>query len=317
MKRVFLFLFLVSALSSTLRSQVSIRRQLNDVIALEKEGHFDQAIRSVRILIDGDNLGGEAGRAWTILGFAYQQLGHFQQAQKAYEQALHILEYDAPHRIEYGSALINFANLINMTQGPEVAARMWRKALKVHAELGDHSGMAEDYALLAGSELEKKHRRAAKKGLEQAIAEANSIKNPTDDQAIFLSDTQGWKANVEGDGKSELAAYQHSLELRQNRQGENSPLTGQAYLYVGIAYADCKEGEQAVAKMRQGLEILDRVVGHDTPPYLAGEILLAKVLDQEGMRDEASQVRKRAMWAARELFHADCAACTVSVASLR
>jgi tetratricopeptide (TPR) repeat protein len=317
MTRVFLFLFLLGALSPSLRSQVSIRQQLNDLIALEKEGHFDQAIRSVRILIDGNNLGGEAGRAWTILGFAHQQLGHFQQARKAYEQALHILEKDAPHRIEYASALINFANLNNITQGPEIATRLWRKALKVHTELGNHPGMAEDYAFLAGSELEKKHRRAGKKYLDQAIAEAKLIENPTNDQAIFLSDTQGWKANVEGDGKSELAAYQHSLELRQNRQREDSPTTGQAYLYVGIAYADCREWGQAVAKMRQGLEILDRVVGHDTPPYLAGEVLLAKVLDQEGMRDEASQVRKRAMWAARELFRGDCAGCTFSVASLR
>ena len=90
-----------------------------------------------------------------------------------------------------------------------------------------------------------------------------------------------------------------------------------AYLYLGVAYADCKERERALASVHKGLQILDRVVGHNTPPYLTGEMLLAKVLDHEGMRDEALQVRKQAQWSAKELFHGECADCTVSVASLR
>jgi tetratricopeptide (TPR) repeat protein len=317
MNRVFLFLFLLSVFSPLLRSQESIRGQLNDLIVVEKQGRYEQAIRSTHLLIDAGNLGGEAGRAWTILGFAYEQLGHYQQAQKAYEQGLHILEKDAPHSIEYASALVNFANLNNVTQGPEVASRLWSKALKVHTELGYHAGIAQDHAFLAGVLLARKHISAGQKELEKAIAEAKLIQNPTEEQAVFLSDTQGWMANVKGDGPSELAAYQHSLELRQRARGEDSPMTAWAYLYLGLAYADCKESEQALASSRKGLEILDRVVGHNTPPYLAGEMILAQVLDREGMRDEALQVRKKAQWSANELFHGQCLGCTVSVASLR
>jgi tetratricopeptide (TPR) repeat protein len=317
MRRVLLSLFLLSVLSPSLRSQESIRRQLNDVIVLEKQGHFEQAIRSVHALIDTNDLGDEAGRAWTILGFACEQLGRYQQARKAYEQALQILQKSAPHSIEYGSALLNFANLNNVTQGPDVAARMWKKALKVHTEMGFHAGMAQDYALLAGAALAKKHIAAGKKELEKAIEEGKLVQNPTAEQAILLSDIQGWKANVEGDGASELAAYQRSLELWQQNHGEESPMAAWAYLYLGVAYADCKERERALASVHKGLQILDRVVGHNTPPYLTGEMLLAKVLDQEGMRDEALQVRKQAQWSAKELFHGECADCTVSVASLR
>jgi tetratricopeptide (TPR) repeat protein len=198
-----------------------------------------------------------------------------------------------------------------------VATRLWRKALKVHTRLGYHVGMAEDHALLAGVALAKKHISAAKKELGKAIEEGNLVQNPTAEQAIFLSDLQGWMANVEGDGASELAAYQRSLEFRLKNHGEESPMAAWTYLYLGIAYADCKEREQALANMHKGLQILDRMVGHNTPPYLAGEMLLAKVLDQEGMRNEAQQVRKKAEWSAKELFHGECADCTISVASLR
>ena len=90
-----------------------------------------------------------------------------------------------------------------------------------------------------------------------------------------------------------------------------------AYLYLGVAYADCREREQALASVHKGLQILERVVGHNTPPYLTGEMLLAKVLDREGMRDEAQEIRKQAQWSAKELLHGECADCTVSVASLR
>jgi tetratricopeptide (TPR) repeat protein len=317
MKRVLLFAFLSSILCPALRSQESIRHQLNDLIVLERQGHYDETIRSVHALIDANDLGGEAGRAWTLLGLAHEQLGHYQQARKAYEQALQILGKNAPHSIEYASALINFANLSNITEGPDVAARLWRKALKVHTDLGYYVGMAEDHALLAGVALAKKHISPAKKELEKAIEEAKLVQNPTAEQAIFLSDLQGWMANLEGDGATELAAYQRSLELRLMSHGEESPMTAWSYLYLGMAYADCKERKPALANMYKGLQILDRIGAHNTPPYLAGEMLLAKVLDKGGMRDEALQVRKKAEWSAKELFHGECADCTVSVASLR
>jgi tetratricopeptide (TPR) repeat protein len=317
MRRAVLSLLLFSCLSPSLRSQESTRHQLNELITLEKEGEYEKTIRGVHALIDANNLGDEAGRAWTILGFACEQLGRYQQARKAYEQALQILEKSAPHSIEYASALLNFANLNNATQGPDVASPLWKKALKVHTELGYHAGMEQDHALLAGAALAKKHISAGKKELEKAIAEGKLVQNPTAEQAILFSDIQGWMANVEGDGASELAAYQRSLELWRESHGEESPMAAWAYLYLGVAYADCREREQALASVHKGLQILERVVGHNTPPYLTGEMLLAKVLDREGMRDEAQEIRKQAQWSAKELLHGECADCTVSVASLR
>jgi|HubBroStandDraft_2_1064218.scaffolds.fasta_scaffold225216_2 tetratricopeptide (TPR) repeat protein len=317
MNRVFFFLSLLSILSPALHSQAGIRQQLSDLLLLEKQGHYDQAIRSLQFLIDGNSLGEEAGEAWTMLGFAYTQLGQFERAQKCDEQALEILKRDAPHSNDYATALSSFALLNNFTQGPEVSARLWTKALAVHTELGDHSGIAQDCAHLAASELERKHNKAGKKWLEQAIAEGELAKNMTDTEAIFLSDIHGWIANIEGDGKAELAAYQRSLELRQKSQGDNYPMTGWAYLYVGVAYADCRDWEQAMKNANTGLEILGRLLGRSSPQYFGAESLFAKVLDKKGLHDEASRIQKNAQQSMSTLLHEQCVGCTVSVASLR
>jgi hypothetical protein len=94
-----------------------------------------------------------------------------------------------PRSADYATALGSVAMLNNITQGPETAARPRTKVLKVHSELGDHFGIARDYAHLAATELERKHNKAAKRWLGQAIAEGKLIKDMTNTEAIFLSDT--------------------------------------------------------------------------------------------------------------------------------
>lgn len=68
--------------------------------------------------------------------------------------------------------------------------------------------------------------------------------------------------------------------------------------------------------MRTGLEVLGRSVGNDNPQYLAGENLLARVLDRHGMHEEAMQLRKHIDQALGNLRREECVGCTVSAASL-
>src|SRR5271168_3657049 len=129
MNRVLSILILLAIFSPTLRSQTTFRRQLNDLTMLERQGRYDQAVRSLKLLMEANDLGEETGRAWTMLGYAYEQQGLYRQAQKPFEQALQILKRDAPHSADYAMALACFAELNNVTQGPEIAAELWSKAL--------------------------------------------------------------------------------------------------------------------------------------------------------------------------------------------
>jgi tetratricopeptide (TPR) repeat protein len=319
MRRIFLLLLTLSILSPAIRSQQSVHQQLDHVFLLEQRGQYDEAIRKLRSLVDAHSDAGiaEMGRAWTLLAVAYEDQGHYQNAQTAFEQALRLFSGDSERLGDYASTLDLFAGLTNLTQGPEIAAKIVTKALKIHERLQDHRAIAMDYLNLAGEEIQTKHVRSAKKRLQQAVFEATLATNFAENDSVVLSDTQGWIANVTGDIKAELAAYLHSMELRRHGQPGDCPPMGWAYLFLGNAYADNKEWDQALTNMRQGLDILTRAIGRGNPQYFAGEALLAKVLDRKGMHDEASHLRKHAENSMKELHRDECSGCTVSVAGLR
>jgi len=319
MRYVFLFLLVLSLLSPAIRSQEDVRHQLDQVDLLEKKGQYEQAIRSLRSVIDtiSPSAIGTMGRAWTLLAIAHEDEGHYQKAQSAYEQALHVLGGDPRYLSEYAEALTFFAGFNEFAQRQEVANKLFTKALKIHEQLGNHRAIAMDCGYLAEDEGRKKHVRAAKKFLQQAFAEAALAPVFTDQDSEFLANAQGWVAHVDGDTKAEIVAYLRSLEFaRQNCDGA-CPRTGWAYLFLGNAYADSKDWVQAATNMRQGLALLSQTIGQKNPQFLAGETLFAKVLEHQGMRDEASQLRSHAETRLKELQNEECVACTVSVAGLR
>ncbi len=301
-----------------MRGQEDTHQQLSHVVLLEQKGQYDQAIRILESVIAANSSdGAEIGRAWTLLGVAYEEQGHYQQSRNAYEQGLRHLEGDPQHLMQYANALDSFATLNSITQNPEIANRLWSRALKLHQQLADHRTVAREYTYLAGIEFQRKQVGAAKRYLKRAIEEAGLMSNVSEEDSVFLSDTQAWLANMEGNSKSELAAYLRSLVLRKYGQGEDFPLTGWNYLFVGNAYADNKECAQAMTNLRQGIQILDRTVGQQNPQYLGGEIFYAKVMDRCGMHDEAMHLRLQAHQALTYLYREQCLNCTVSVASLR
>ncbi|WP_263354606.1 tetratricopeptide repeat protein [Acidicapsa acidisoli] len=312
-----MLLFLSAIFPLAMRSQEDIHQQFSHVLQLEQKGQYEQAIRILESLIETNSpTSVEAGRAWTLLGAVYEAEGHYQQSRNAYEKALHLLEGDTQHLLQYANALDSFASLDSITQNADTANKLWKKALEIYKQLGDHRAVAKEYTFLAGIDFQRKQVGSAKKHLKQAITEAALMNNLSEDDSVFLSDTQAWLASMEGNSKTELAAYQHSLELRKHH-GEDAPLTGWSYLFVGNAYANNKECPQAMTNIRQGIQILNRTVGQQNPQYLAGEIYYSKILDRCGMHEEATHLQVQARQSMTDLFQQQCVKCTVSVASLR
>jgi tetratricopeptide (TPR) repeat protein len=299
-------------------AQEEVRQQLVHVLLLEQKGQYEQAIRILQPLTEaGSSNRSDIGRAWTMLGVAYEQQGHYQQSQSAYEKALRLLEGNSQHLAQYATALDCFASLNSITHHPEIANKLWIKGLGIHKQLGDHRAVAKEYSFLAGAEMQKKHAGAAKKALKQAVEEAKLLHDVNEDDVVFLCDTEAWLANLEGDNKSELAAYQRSLEVRRRIHGDDFPLTGWTYLFVGNAYAEGKLCDQALTSLRQGIGILGHTVGQQNPQYLAAEIFYSKAIDRCGMHDDASHLRQQAQQTMSDLFRKECIDCTVSVSSLR
>ena len=318
MRYLSLLLLLTPIVSPIIWGEENAHHQLYQAFVLEKQGQFAQAIRSIPSLIESHELTtGEVGRAWTLLGYAYQEQWKFDQAQNAYEHALHIQEGDPQYLGDCANTLNFFAGLYQVMGQPEAATKMLTRALSIHGQLKDHHSMARTYATLAETQLQQKHLRPAKASLEKALAEAKLTNELTDDDHVYISDTQAWVASEDGDKSKALAGYQHSLELLRQSHGEEYALTGIAHLLLGKAYAAKKQFNEALANMREGIGILDRTVGPRNPHYLQGQILYSEVLDRSGLHEEAERLKTAAQQGLKDLLGGQCMGCTVSAASFR
>jgi tetratricopeptide (TPR) repeat protein len=318
MRYLFFLPFLAAIASPVIWGEANAHQQLYQAFVLEKQGQFEQAIRTIQPLIGSHDLStGEIGRAWTMLGNAYQEQWNFDQAQNAYEQALHVLEGNPQYLADYSNTLDFFAGLYRVMGRPDAATKMLTRALNIQEQQQDHHSMTRSYTCLASIAIEQKHVRSAKASLEKALAEAKLTSDLTDDDHAFISDTQAWVASEAGDKSSAVAGYQHSLEILRQSHGEEYALTGFAHLLLGKAYAAKKQFNEALTNMRQGIGILDRTVGPRSPRYLQAQILYSEVLDRSGLHEEAARLKTAAQQGLKDLLGGQCIGCTVSAASLR
>jgi cytochrome c-type biogenesis protein CcmH/NrfG len=75
-----------------LSAQANPEHNLAAAFALEQDGRTADAIAALHALLDYHVLNESGqGKAWNILGLAYEDQGNFARAQWAYEQSIHVL----------------------------------------------------------------------------------------------------------------------------------------------------------------------------------------------------------------------------------
>jgi tetratricopeptide (TPR) repeat protein len=74
-------------------AQITPAQRLTDAFALEMEGKAAQATVELQGLLNSGSLDAlGSGKAWNILGLAYEAMGDFARSQHAYEESLRILK---------------------------------------------------------------------------------------------------------------------------------------------------------------------------------------------------------------------------------
>jgi tetratricopeptide (TPR) repeat protein len=162
--------------SSTLWSRSDVQLQLEHAEQLEQQSQFAKVVEEVPQLINSNRLtDAELGQALLVLGFAYQEMGEFTQARRAYERALSILsDHQAPPGA-YAAALASLAELYQDMGTVKIAIRIDRRALAIYERTQLHGSVARSCVNLAGLELSDGHRRAGRKYLARAIEEAKYV----------------------------------------------------------------------------------------------------------------------------------------------
>src|ERR1700738_2338834 len=117
-------------------------QRLTQAFVLEKEGKPVPAIAELQALLDSQALDTlSTGKAWNILGLAYEDQGEFPLSQHAYEESLRILESLPDNIRDYAIALDDFGGLYLATSQFEVAGKMKTKALGLYEKVDDHAGI--------------------------------------------------------------------------------------------------------------------------------------------------------------------------------
>lgn len=317
MRRTETLLIIMLLACSPLLAQGSRTAALDDALLEEQSGHFDAAIHTIKLAIDSNQLSGnELGRAYIVFGVAYHQEGKFTEAKAAFEQSLRLLEHD-PHVNDYAAALNNYGRL-NADAGQfEIARSMWRKAIRLRQQMGDHAAAMASLADLSQLALAQKRIREARRYIQQASEEMKSAHDLADDDHTVFLETQGKLALAEGHTPAALENFQRALDLCERTRGGEHWLTGWEHILRGQAYAQAGDLNHAARDMAEGLAIIDHALGHKSLNYLAAAIAYSQVLDRAGSRAEAARLRAAADKVAKDLHGSQCLGCTINIAGFR
>lgn len=308
---------LLSAASCPLLAQTSPEQQLREAFQMEKENRPVPAITELKALLDSQTLDPPgAGKAWNILGLAYEDLGEFPLSQHAYEESIRILRSDPDIR-NYAMALDDFGGMYVAMGQLDVAEKLKFKALGLYEKVDDHPGIVRASYDLAQIAFSRGKVPAGTKYLERAMKEARMTNDLDNDDWAAIASLQGWLAQMNGKHTMSIAKYKQALELWKELHGEEHPDTGWGLVLVGAAEAEGGQSIAGLAEMKQGVAILARTLGPKNLRYLLVEMTYAHLLDAQGFHAEAEQIKTATEPILQEMYREECAGCTVSATAFR
>src|ERR1700679_247833 len=139
MKCSYTLVFMAGIAWPTTSGQQNVHEQLERMSILEQHEQPDTIIETVPRLIDSNALDrGEAGRAWLLLGSAFQEK---EDSLSAYEKALKIYSQAPIDQRGYATAMDDLADLYQETGEVKIAISVEHKSLATFEKMSDHAGI--------------------------------------------------------------------------------------------------------------------------------------------------------------------------------
>jgi len=286
------FLSVVLSVAFPLFGQTAPEQKLTEAYRLEREGKAAQAIIQLTSLLESKSLNSAGiGKAWNILGLAYEDQGDIFPSRHAFEQSIQAYDGLANETAGHAMALDDFGELYVVTGQLDLAVRMMEKALHLYEVSKDHAGIARASSDLAGALFSQRKVHEGRRYLVRAQKESRLTNQLDKDDLATLASLQGWLARSDGDLQMSVLRYQQSLDLLKEYHGEVYASSGWGYVLLGQIYAETGDLNQSLAEMAEGLAILGSTVNREDPRLLTAEIAYSRVLDRAGRRSEAASLR--------------------------
>lgn len=293
--------------------QVTPEQKLTEAYSLERNGDAAMAIPQLQSLLDSKSLDPAGiGKAWNVLGLAFEDEGDFSASRHAFEQSIEAYEGVPNDARDYAMVLDDFGEFFVTTGQLDLAVRVMERALKLYEANQDHAGVARASSDLAGALLSQKNIREGRKSLDRALKASRLTNKLDDDDLATLASLEGWLAQCEGNLPTSVSKYQRSLDLMRTYHGEEHTSTGWAYVLLGQAHAEMGDLSKSITEMTKGLAILRRTLNSQDPRLLSAQIAYSRVLDKAGKGSEARLMRAKAQAQMRAFRNSQCVDCTVS-----
>lgn len=298
-------------------------QKLTEAYRLEREGKAGQAIAQLESLLNSKSLDSKSldpagiGKAWDVLGLAFEDRGDFSASRRAFEQSIQAYESTPNVTIDYAMALDDFGELCVTTGQPALAVKMMERALHNFEAAQDHAGTARAFRDLAGAMFSQNKMRQGRQNLDRAVKESLLTDDLSEDDLANLASLQGWLAQCDGDLRASVSKYQQSLDILRKYHGEGHASTGWGYVLLGQVRAQTGDLSASLTEMVKGLAILGRTLNDQDPRYLSAEIAYSHVLDMAGKRSEAQSVRANAEAQLKAFRNSQCIDCAVSAKAFR
>jgi tetratricopeptide (TPR) repeat protein len=301
-------------------SETAEQLQLVQAQKLNNHGEFAAVIRILGPLVHSTSGALDdvtRGRAWNLLGPAYEALGEYEAARHCYEMAIQLLQTDPASSSVYASALTHLASFQIYMGQPQAVETLLRKAKGLCVRADDHEGLAEVATILATLALYRKNTHAARGLLKEAFREAEQAKDLNDSDRAEMYSVKGVLAARDRDFVGAVLDYQQSIDFTIRACGPKCDLVALQYMLQADVYRELGEYGKAKNDITAALLLLEQTVGRNNLIYVATELTYARLLRATGAKAEGARKETEAKTLLQTIYRQQGNGCSISAATFR
>jgi tetratricopeptide (TPR) repeat protein len=294
--------------------------QLLQAQKLSEQGEFAQVIQILEPLAHSEPRALDdfsRGRAWNILGPAYEALGNYDAGRRSYEAAIELLRTVPDARSMYASALNNLGSLEIYMGQFHAAETALRKAKGLYAKSDDHEGLAEVATNLTILALDRNNTHAARAFLVDAFGEAERAKGLSDSDRAEMYSVKGVVAARDRDFAAAVLDYGQSIDFWIRARGPKCYLAALPYAARADAFRELGDYSKAKSDITAALLLVAQTVGRNDAVYATTELIYARLLRATGAKAEAAQKENEAKALLKTTRRQQCNNCSISSAAFR
>ncbi|MEZ6232629.1 MAG: serine/threonine-protein kinase [Phycisphaerales bacterium] len=238
----------------------------------------------------------------TTIGFALQQIGDMEQAERYYRRAMTLGEQrlgeDAPETVE---ATGNLGGVLAFLHRFDESEALLRRALEARERAGgpDHPETLSTLSNLAYLYDAASNNEAARPILERLLDVRLRTLGPTHEQTLLTMNNLANTLDNVGELDAAIELYERVLEAQVQSEGEDHPRTLATMTNLAGVYVKAGRGDEAAALFERSLAAKRRVLPAGHPSLLVTLVNLGSFYQLRGNLDRAAELLDECVGLAR------------------